>query len=68
MAVEQPDNGVTTPEPQRIHQKQLCAKTILLGGQPLLHVATVSRLCTNATAQVSFESLDRISTVLGQLR
>ena len=30
-----------------------------------LHFATVSRLCTNVTAQVSLETLDRISTVLG---
>ncbi len=30
-----------------------------------LSFATVNRLCTNHTAQVSLESLDRISTVLG---
>jgi DNA-binding Xre family transcriptional regulator len=30
-----------------------------------LHFATVNRLCTNHTAQVSLETLDRISTVLG---
>ena len=30
-----------------------------------LHISTVSRLCLNTTAQVSLESLDRISTVLG---
>ena len=30
-----------------------------------LHVATVSRLCTNYTAQVNLETLDRISAVLG---
>ena len=28
-------------------------------------VATVNRMCTNFTAQVSLETLDRISTVLG---
>ena len=28
-------------------------------------IATVNRMCTNFTAQVSLESLDRISTVLG---
>ena len=27
--------------------------------------ATVNRMCTNFTAQVSLETLDRISTVLG---
>ena len=30
-----------------------------------LHIATVSRLCTNHTAQVSLETLDKISAALG---
>ncbi len=30
-----------------------------------LSFATVNRLCTNHTAQVSLDTLDRISTVLG---
>ncbi len=30
-----------------------------------LSFATVNRLCTNHTAQVSLETLDRVSTVLG---
>ena len=30
-----------------------------------LHFATINRLCTNATAQVSLNTLDRIATALG---
>ena len=36
-----------------------------LAQQAGLHFTTVNRLCTNYTAQVSLETLDRISTVLG---
>lgn len=36
-----------------------------LAQQAGLHIATVNRLCANATQQVSLKTLDRISTVLG---
>lgn len=36
-----------------------------LAQQAGLHFTTVNRLCTNYTVQVSLETLDRISTVLG---
>ncbi len=36
-----------------------------LARQADVAVATVNRMCTNFTAQVSLETLDRISTVLG---
>ncbi len=38
---------------------------IELARQAGLSFATVNRLCTNLTAQVSLDTLDRISTVLG---
>ncbi len=36
-----------------------------LARQAGLAFATVNRLCTNSTAQVSLETLDKISAVLG---
>ena len=36
-----------------------------LARQADVAVATVNRMCGNVTAQVSLETLDRISTVLG---
>lgn len=36
-----------------------------LAEQAGVSFATVNRLCTNATAQVSLETLDKLSTVLG---
>ena len=36
-----------------------------LARQAGVAAATVNRMCTNFTAQVSLETLDRISTVLG---
>ena len=36
-----------------------------LARQADVSVATVNRMCTNFTAQVSLETLDRVSTVLG---
>lgn len=36
-----------------------------LARQADVSFATVNRLCTNATAQVSLETLDKISAVLG---
>ena len=36
-----------------------------LARQADVSVATVNRMCTNFTAQVSLDTLDRISTVLG---
>ena len=36
-----------------------------LARQADVSFATVNRLCTNATAQVSLETLDKLSTTLG---